>query len=62
MAETATSRLMRELQKLQENLPEGVTSVIEDPNQILKWNAVISGLKDCFFQGGKFKVSMEFPN
>ena len=61
MAETATSRLMRELQKLQENLPEGVTSVIEDPNQILKWNAVISGLKDCFFQGGKFKVSMEFP-
>ena len=61
MAETVTSRLMRELQKLQENLPEGVSSVVEDPNQTLKWNAVISGLKDCLFQGGKFKISMEFP-
>ena len=62
MAETASSRLMRELQNLQENPPEGVSCELEDPNKVLKWTAVISGLKDCLFHGGKFKVSMEFSD
>ena len=61
MAGIARSRLRRELQKLQENPQEGVISCeLEAPKKILRWNAVISGRENCLFQGGKFKLSMEF--
>jgi len=52
-------RLMRDFRRLQQDPPQGVTGAPEE-NDILKWNAVIFGPDDTPWEGGTFKLTLEF--
>ncbi|EKX72915.1 ubiquitin-conjugating enzyme E2, putative [Theileria equi strain WA] len=61
MASSAKRRLMLDLQKLQENLPETIcASPIDD--DIFNWQAVILGPENTEWQGGIFSLSLTFLN
>ena len=52
-------RLMREFRRLQDDPPVGVSGApLED--DIMKWNAIIFGPEDTPFEGGTFRLTMEF--
>ena len=52
-------RLMRDFKKLQDDPPTGV-SASPTENDIMLWNAVIFGPDDTPFEGGTFRLTMEF--
>jgi len=51
--------LNRDFQRLQKDPPYGVNGAPED-NDIMKWDAVIFGPSDSPWDGGTFKLTMEF--
>jgi len=55
----AKRRLMRDFRRLQQDPPQGVTGAPEESN-ILKWSAVIFGPDDTPWEGGTFKLTLEF--
>lgn len=59
MTTPARRRLMRDFRRLQEDPPQGVTGAPQE-NDIMKWNAVIFGPDDTPWEGGTFKLTMEF--
>lgn len=65
MSTSARSRLMRDIRKLQTAPSPGITAVPSQDNLML-WNAVIFGPEDTPWEGGTFKLllefSEEFPN
>lgn len=55
----ARRRLLRDFKKLQEDPPEGLTaSPVED--DILKWEAILFGPEDTPWDGGIFRLSLDF--
>lgn len=54
------NRLKVELEEAQKNPPEGI-SVAQQGDPKL-WIITISGPKDTPYEGGKFKVSVKFPD
>ncbi|PFX34272.1 ubiquitin-conjugating enzyme E2 A [Stylophora pistillata] len=59
MTTSARRRLMRDFKKLQDDPPTGVTGAPTE-NNIMLWNAVIFGPDDTPFEGGTFRLTMEF--
>ena len=59
MSTPARRRLMRDFKRLQSDPPSGVSGAPEETN-ILKWNAVIFGPEDTPWDGGTFRLSLEF--
>ncbi|UVC54302.1 ubiquitin carrier protein [Theileria orientalis] len=61
MARDATKRLMLDLRKLQEDLPE---SICASPvgSDIFRWQAVILGPDNTEWEGGIFSLSLTFPD
>jgi len=59
MSTAARRRLMRDFRRLQNDPPQGVTGAPMD-NNILVWQAVIFGPDDTPWEGGTFKLILEF--
>mmetsp|Transcript_10156 Transcript_10156/g.41347 ORF Transcript_10156/g.41347 Transcript_10156/m.41347 type:complete len:154 (-) Transcript_10156:43-504(-) len=59
MSTPARRRLMRDFKRLQKDPPDGISGAPCD-NDILKWNAVIFGPEDTEWDGGTFKLSLDF--
>jgi ubiquitin-conjugating enzyme E2 A len=57
---TARRRLMIDLKKLKMDNPDGISA---EPNKdsILQWTAVIQGAPDSIWEGGVFKIALQFP-
>ena len=53
-------RLLREFKKLSSAKDQGFTASI-DNNNILKWNAAIFGPEGTEWEGGVFRLNVEFP-
>ena len=61
MSTPVKRRLMREFRRLQDDPPVGVSGApLED--DIMKWNAIIFGPEDTPFEGGTFRLTMEFSD
>ncbi|BAM41257.1 ubiquitin carrier protein [Theileria orientalis strain Shintoku] len=61
MARDATKRLMLDLRKLQEDLPESICASPVD-SDIFRWQAVILGPDNTEWEGGIFSLSLNFPD
>mmetsp|Transcript_6622 Transcript_6622/g.14155 ORF Transcript_6622/g.14155 Transcript_6622/m.14155 type:complete len:156 (+) Transcript_6622:28-495(+) len=59
MSTPARRRLIRDFKKLQNDPPVGVTGAPCD-NDIMLWNAVIFGPDDTAWEGGTFKLRLQF--
>ena len=59
MTTAAQRRLLREFRKFQDDPPLGVTGAPTEDN-ILKWDAIIFGPEDTPFEGGTFKLTIDF--
>jgi len=59
MSTPARRRLMRDFKRLQSEPPHGVSGAPLE-NNILQWHAVIFGPDDSPWEGGTFKLSLEF--
>ncbi|ODM93123.1 Ubiquitin-conjugating enzyme E2 B [Orchesella cincta] len=57
----AVKRLQADLKRVSQNPPVGITVDIQDEGNIFKWNAMIYGPFDTPFEGGCFRLKMEFP-
>lgn len=56
-----TRRIAKELKDIKQNPPEGISAgTIGD--EIYKWEAVIVGPSDTPYEGGIFKLRIDFPN
>ncbi|CAL8128085.1 unnamed protein product [Orchesella dallaii] len=58
----AVKRLHADLKRVSQNPPVGITVDMQDDGNIFKWNAMIYGPFDTPFEGGCFRLKMEFPN
>ncbi|KAJ0248004.1 hypothetical protein HA466_0163760 [Hirschfeldia incana] len=59
MLTPARKRLMRDFKRLHRDPPAGVSGAPRD-NDIMLWNAVIFGPDDTPWDGGTFKLSLQF--
>ena len=59
MSTPAQRRLLREFRRFQDDPPLGVTGAPTKDN-ILKWNAIIFGPEGTPFEGGTFKLTIDF--
>ncbi|KAJ4879314.1 Ubiquitin-conjugating enzyme E2 1 [Raphanus sativus] len=59
MSTPARKRLMRDFKRLQQDPPPGVIGAPRD-NNIMHWDAVIFGPNDTPWDGGTFKLSLQF--
>ena len=55
----ARKRLLIDLRKLTQSPPEGITACPMD-DDIMKWVCIIFGPQDTIWEGGIFKLQMEF--
>nr|VDD56060.1 unnamed protein product [Brassica oleracea] len=55
----ARKRLMRDFESLRQDPPAGISGAPQD-NNIMLWNAVIFGPEDSPWDGGTFKLSLQF--
>ncbi|KAK8604498.1 hypothetical protein V6N13_099438 [Hibiscus sabdariffa] len=53
-------RLMKELENLDQALPVGISAEPKD-NNIMHWNAIILGPDKSPWEGGSFKLTLQFP-
>ncbi|KAL4348862.1 hypothetical protein GQ457_17G016890 [Hibiscus cannabinus] len=60
MTNLGTKRLMKDLEKLLQESPAGI-SAEPQKNNILHWDAIIQGPKKSPWEGGSFKLTLEFP-
>eukprot|EP00009_Paramoeba_aestuarina_P011184 CAMPEP_0201534694 /NCGR_PEP_ID=MMETSP0161_2-20130828/57008_1 /ASSEMBLY_ACC=CAM_ASM_000251 /TAXON_ID=180227 /ORGANISM="Neoparamoeba aestuarina, Strain SoJaBio B1-5/56/2" /LENGTH=154 /DNA_ID=CAMNT_0047939473 /DNA_START=57 /DNA_END=518 /DNA_ORIENTATION=+ len=58
---TAKRRLIQDFKRLQSDPPEGINAAPKD-NNIMKWQAVIFGPEQTIWEGGTFKLSLDFMN
>ena len=56
----AQKRLIKDLKRLHDDPPTGIVAAPED-DDIFHWNAVICGPEETEWEGGTFKLTMEFP-
>jgi len=59
MSTPARKRLMRDFKRLQSDPPQGVNGS-PNPDNIMLWNAVIFGPEDTPWDGGTFKLTLQF--
>lgn len=59
MSTPAKRRLMRDFKQLQEEPPEGISGAPNEDN-LMKWTAVIFGPEGTPWEGGIFRLSLEF--
>mmetsp|Transcript_16974 Transcript_16974/g.36709 ORF Transcript_16974/g.36709 Transcript_16974/m.36709 type:complete len:155 (+) Transcript_16974:135-599(+) len=59
MSTPARKRLMRDFKRLQQDPPQGVNGS-PNPDNIMTWNAVIFGPEDTPWDGGTFRLTLEF--
>ncbi|KAH0751176.1 hypothetical protein KY290_030408 [Solanum tuberosum] len=59
MSTPARKRLMRDFKRLQQDPPAGISGAPYD-NNIMLWNAVIFGPDDTPWDGGTFKLTLQF--
>ncbi|KAK7362203.1 hypothetical protein VNO77_04309 [Canavalia gladiata] len=59
MSTPSRKRLMRDFKRLQQDPPAGISGAPQD-NNIMLWNAVIFGPDDTPWDGGTFKLSLQF--
>lgn len=59
MSTAARKRLIRDFKRLQQDPPEGVNASPQAEN-IMQWNALMFGPDGTVWDGGVFKLSMEF--
>eukprot|EP00775_Hariotina_reticulata_P002401 gene2401-2705_t len=59
MSTPARKRLMRDFKRLRQDPPQGVNGS-PNPDNIMLWNAVIFGPEDTPWDGGTFKLTLEF--
>ena len=59
MSTSARKRLMRDFKRLQNDPPQGVQAAPLD-NNVMAWQAVIFGPDDTPWEGGTFKLLLEF--
>ncbi|KAG6601416.1 UDP-galactose/UDP-glucose transporter 3, partial [Cucurbita argyrosperma subsp. sororia] len=59
MSTPARKRLMRDFRRLQQDPPAGISGAPQD-NNIMLWNAVIFGPDDTPWDGGTFKLTLQF--
>ncbi|KAI3733600.1 hypothetical protein L6452_13044 [Arctium lappa] len=59
MSTPARKRLMRDFKRLQQDPPAGISGAPQD-NNIMLWNAVIFGPDDTPWDGGTFKLALQF--
>uniref|UniRef100_A0A7R9Z6K5 UBC core domain-containing protein n=1 Tax=Chlamydomonas euryale TaxID=1486919 RepID=A0A7R9Z6K5_9CHLO len=59
MSTPARKRLMRDFKRLKEDPPQGVNGS-PNPDNIMLWNAVIFGPEDTPWDGGTFRLTLEF--
>jgi len=59
MSTPARRRLIRDFKNLQRDPPEGISGAPCD-NNIMLWNAVIFGPEDTPWEGGTFKLQLQF--
>ncbi|CAN6286564.1 unnamed protein product, partial [Urochloa humidicola] len=59
MSTPARKRLMRDFKRLQQDPPAGISGAPHD-NNIMLWNAVIFGPDDTPWDGGTFKLTLQF--
>eukprot|EP00798_Chlamydomonas_sp_ICE-L_P023995 gene23995-9568_t len=59
MSTPSRKRLMRDFRRLQQDPPQGVNGS-PNPENIMMWSAVIFGPEDTSWDGGTFKLSLEF--
>ena len=57
----AKRRVMRDFKKMRDDPPHGV-SAVPDESDIMKWTAVIFGPEDSCWEGGVFKLALEFTS
>ena len=55
----ALRRIKKELDAMK--LSENKFEVIPDPENAFKWIAIFDGPADSPYEGGRFRVSVEFP-
>eukprot|EP00735_Rhodelphis_limneticus_P002572 TRINITY_DN13484_c0_g1::TRINITY_DN13484_c0_g1_i1::g.27983::m.27983 TRINITY_DN13484_c0_g1::TRINITY_DN13484_c0_g1_i1::g.27983 ORF type:complete len:153 (-),score=3.37,sp/P35130/UBC2_MEDSA/81.58/9e-92,UQ_con/PF00179.21/1.1e-53,Prok-E2_B/PF14461.1/8e-06,RWD/PF05773.17/0.0012 TRINITY_DN13484_c0_g1_i1:415-873(-) len=60
MTTPARRRLMRDFKRLQSDPPHGVSGAPASENSIMDWNAVIFGPEDTPWEGGTFKLTLQF--
>ena len=59
MTTPAKRRLVKDFKRLQKDPPSGVSAAPQE-NDIMKWNGVIFGPDDTPWDGGTFKLTLEF--
>eukprot|EP00216_Chloropicon_sp_CCMP2111_P006174 CAMPEP_0198239912 /NCGR_PEP_ID=MMETSP1446-20131203/5184_1 /TAXON_ID=1461542 ORGANISM="Unidentified sp, Strain CCMP2111" /NCGR_SAMPLE_ID=MMETSP1446 /ASSEMBLY_ACC=CAM_ASM_001112 /LENGTH=173 /DNA_ID=CAMNT_0043922579 /DNA_START=60 /DNA_END=581 /DNA_ORIENTATION=+ len=59
MSTPARKRLIRDFKKLQKDPPSGISGS-PIPENIMRWNAVIFGPEDSPWDGGTFRLSIDF--
>ncbi|KAK2944834.1 putative Ubiquitin-conjugating enzyme E2 2 [Blattamonas nauphoetae] len=59
MSTAARRRLIRDFKSIQTDPPTGVTGAPKEDN-IMSWNAIIFGPDDTIWEGGTFKLTLEF--
>lgn len=59
MSTPSRKRLIRDFKRLKKDAPDGFTGTPE-ANNIMKWSAVIFGPEDTSWEGGTFKLTLEF--
>eukprot|EP01138_Halocafeteria_seosinensis_P009876 gb/GECG01010087.1/.p1 GENE.gb/GECG01010087.1/~~gb/GECG01010087.1/.p1 ORF type:complete len:100 (+),score=7.71 gb/GECG01010087.1/:1-300(+) len=59
MSTAARRRLLRDFRKLQHDPPAGVNAAPANSN-VMDWQAVIFGPDDTPWEGGTFKLTMQF--
>lgn len=61
MSTTAQRRLLQDFQKIKKNNDEGIDAIPDEDN-IYQWEAVIYGPMDTIWEGGTFRLSIEFKD
>ena len=59
MSSMAERRLIKDLKKLESEQNEGINAT-PDNDSLFRWNAVIFGPEDTIWEGGIFKLYLEF--
>ena len=62
MAQNAERRLIKDLKKIQSEQTDESIMAIPDEKNIFKWEAIILGPEDTEWEGGIFKLELEFTD
>ena len=57
----AVTRLQKEIKKFNEEENEGLSAGPKDDSDLFKWEASLQGPEGSPFEGGTFKLELEFP-